>query len=841
MHHLVFHRFLLAGLFLLPAALHAQAENGDSPHLCEAPSGPFRQMGTVPVFRPLAISGRYPHLATFNHQGECGTGAVVPWAERLWVITYAPHKPEGSDDKLYEIDAALHRIARPESVGGTPANRMIHRESNQLNIGAYFIDSRRNVRAIPPSILFGRLTATARHLTDPANKVYICDMEGLVYEVDVHSLDTRLLFKRPVPGWHGKGAYSGQGRLVLAFNGEIPAGTVDRFKPFDYFLDPKPAGEEDAGSLCQWDGHAWQLIERRQFTDVTSRGGIYGAPDDKAPLWSIGWDRRSLLLKLLDGGRWQTFRLPIADYSYFGHHGWHTEWPRIREVTGGHFLMNMHGGWFDFPPDFAAGKTAGLRPLGSYLKITGDFCPWNGRIVFGCDDTAKDGFARTAVGDTLNRLIGQSNSNLWFTTWEGLKAAGRPAGFGGPWVRDDVRANTPSAPYLLAGYTQRVLHLSHASPQAVKFTIEIDARGDDHWTTYKDITVAPNGYEYHILPTSLAGQWVRLKTNRDAAGATAFFHYGPGGPAAPDPGAFAAIADIDQPGPWSSAVLRCEGNDRITLGVLAHEVDAEGKVGPARSYQVDAGMRFKPTAADSDSARFLAKKAQVEERLVKSDAASYIVTEGKLRVRLPRSHAGYDKPWATGWPRPLRELVTERSILNVGGSFYLLPRENSGGLLRIKPVCTHNKRITDYCSWRGLIAVAGCVADARPDGHYFAAADSRVGLWFGDIDDLWKLGKPVGRGGPWLDTAVESGQPSDPYLMAGYDRKSLALSHDAAQAVHFTVEVDVVADGNWLSYATIEVPPRRTITHVFPAGYAAHWVRLKANRDCKATAQFNYE
>jgi len=28
-----------------------QAEKGDSPHLCEAPSGPFRQMGTVPFFR----------------------------------------------------------------------------------------------------------------------------------------------------------------------------------------------------------------------------------------------------------------------------------------------------------------------------------------------------------------------------------------------------------------------------------------------------------------------------------------------------------------------------------------------------------------------------------------------------------------------------------------------------------------------------------------------------------------------------------------------------------------------------------------------------------------------
>jgi hypothetical protein len=427
----------------------------------------------------LSISGRYPQLATMNHQGECGTGAVVPWADRLWLISYAPHKPEGSDDKLYEIDANLNRTIRPESVGGTPANRMIHRESQQLNIGPYFIDEKRNVRVIPPKKLFGRLTATARHLTDPANKLYICDMEGLVYEVDVHSLAVKLLFKRPVPGWHGKGGYSGQGRLVLAFNGDSPAGSVDRFKPFDYFIKPAHKSAEDTGSLSEWDGHTWRLLERREFTDITSRGGIEGAPDDKAPLWAIGWDRRSVMLKLCEDGKWSTFRLPIADYSYVAPHGWYTEWPRIREVTGGHYLMNMHGQWFDFPPSFAAGKTGGIRPLGDYLKITGDFCAWNDRIVFGCDDTAITGpTKRTAIGDALNRLIGQSNSNLWFTTWDGLKHAGRPAGFGGPWVRDDVKANSPSAPYLLAGYAQRVLHLAHASSEPVTFTIEIDTRGD---------------------------------------------------------------------------------------------------------------------------------------------------------------------------------------------------------------------------------------------------------------------------------------------------------------------------------------------------------------------------
>ncbi|MDB6006099.1 MAG: hypothetical protein JWR15_3086, partial [Prosthecobacter sp.] len=49
---------------------------------------------------PVSLSGIYPELAMFNNEGECGTGAVVPWADRLWVVTYAPHMPKGSSDKL---------------------------------------------------------------------------------------------------------------------------------------------------------------------------------------------------------------------------------------------------------------------------------------------------------------------------------------------------------------------------------------------------------------------------------------------------------------------------------------------------------------------------------------------------------------------------------------------------------------------------------------------------------------------------------------------------------------------------------------------------------------------
>ena len=86
------------------------------------------------------IAGIYPHLTTYSQSRkdgrffkpgheECGIGAVVPWADKLWMITYAPHKPKGSDHKLYSIDQNLTMTVHHESVGGTPAGRMIHHES----------------------------------------------------------------------------------------------------------------------------------------------------------------------------------------------------------------------------------------------------------------------------------------------------------------------------------------------------------------------------------------------------------------------------------------------------------------------------------------------------------------------------------------------------------------------------------------------------------------------------------------------------------------------------------------------------------------------------------------
>lgn len=170
---------------------------------------------------------------------------------------------------------------RPESLGGTPANRMIHKESGQLFIGPYAIDSLGNVRSIPYNIMPGRHTGNARHLTDPSGKIYYGTMEEGLYEVDVHTLAVREIYedanftKREksskeygpigamLPGVHGKGLYSGQGVLVFTNNGE---GSNEALSKFDI----------EAGVLAEWDGKDWKVVRRNQFVEVTGPGGIYG-------------------------------------------------------------------------------------------------------------------------------------------------------------------------------------------------------------------------------------------------------------------------------------------------------------------------------------------------------------------------------------------------------------------------------------------------------------------------------------------------------------------------------------------------------------------------------------
>lgn len=940
---------------------------------------------------PRYISGVYPDLSTYGQyslpggafndakSGECGIGAVVPWAGKLWMINYAPHRPEGSEHKLYSVDSEMKLMVHPQSVGGTPAARMIHRESNQLLIGPYFIDAAGKVRVIPPSVMPGRLTAITRHLTDPENMVYYFDMEGMLYEANVHTLESKLLFKKVSPGWHGKGAYVAQGRLVIANNGENNWQT-EKTAAEDVAPDP-----ENAGALSQWDGKTWEVVERRQFTDVTGPGGIYGAARDDDPLWTMGWDRRSIRLKLLEDGEWYTFLLPKGQHCNDPRHGWFTEWPRIREVGEGRMLMNMHGMFLNFPRTFSKANTAGITPIATHLRYIPDFCDWDGRLVIATDETSI----------MQNKLAGQPQSNLWVGKVDDLKTWGPASGWGGIWSRDLVKADTFSDPFLIDGFDRRVLHLAvskslsvgeeksadifrfsnsekitempaqlaglprvsanrgdfhkpapgyqfvidqnaivylavdargkptlgqgwdktdiamtwrsnykdivyrksfgkglvvipgndtehksgdfgtphtafiKAKPESngavkitglsgapglkvtragkvtdmpkaelrknVAFTLEIDPAGKGDWEDYTKVAVAPGGYVFHSFPKDLKSVWVRLKTDRECV-ATAFFHLTDKDFHSPKGGRklFGGLADVGETGVVNGAHLFPAKRNRNLRVINAQAVGS--KVSDEKYFDFTKGD-FEFVADEPDIAL---KERLAFNPIFTVDAASVIIEAKGERFRLPKGDLRFDKPFAFGWPRDMREVESERNLANIHGTFYEIPRgdHHEPRFDKMRPVSSHGKQIADFCSWNGLLVMSGVRGDAKPSGHVYRAKDGAASLWFGAIDDLWTFGKPVGKGGPWKNAEVKAGVASDPYLMTGYDKKSVSIS--ASEEVSIKIEVDVDHNG-WHTYKMLKIPAGKTVTHTFPSDYSAHWVRVTADRDCMATVMFFYE
>ncbi len=781
---------------------------------------------------PVQVSGIYPSLAMFNDESECGTGAVVPWADRLWVITYAPHKPKGSSDKLYEITPDLKQIVRPESIGGTPANRMIHRETNQLVMGPHVIDDKGKVRTIPYLEMFGRPTANARHLTDPAGKILYATMEEGIYEVDLKTLAVKELWgdeanqtssrKSGLPGYHGKGFYSGQGVYVYANNGE-------RGK------DAKTKPETPSGVLAEWDGKAdeWTIIRRNQFTEVTGPDGIYGSSNPATdPIWTVGWDHRSLLMgvRMADTG-WTFYRLPKGSHSYDGAHGWNTEWPRIRDVGEDRLLMTMHGTFWKFPKNFTPKTSAGIVPRSNYLKVIGDFAKWGDRIVFGCDDTAASEFLnkRRAKGHIA---APQSQSNLWFVEPEQLDQLGSAIGRGAVWVDEPVKKDAVSDPYLFGGYEHRCLHLGHDSKKSVTFKVEVDLKGDGEWAELQKVIVPASGYGFVTFDESMPGVWLRISPDQDISKASAVFSYRQKRIVEEQPEKFVGIAKVGDK--LTGGVVRALPSNQRTLAYAA--LDHQGK--DLGYYILDESLKLK-RSKDAQQWEETKKQTAIPQDVLGVDAASVIYTdEDGKRWRLPKA-SPLDHKHPLGAYRIAREVATERDLLHAAGTFYELPARNAGGISKVRPVTTHQRMVHDFCSYRGLFVLSGIAADAKTDNpHIIRSDDGKAALWVGAIDDIWAMGKPYGFGGPWRGAKVKAGEPSDPYLMTGYDKKLLVFR--ASDPVNLKIEVDLTGSGVWQTYQTILFEEGGMLRMQFPDDFSAYWIRFVVDKDCTATAELHY-
>ena len=453
-------------------------------------------------------SGVFPHLAMVaDHapRSESGTGGLLPWANRLWIVTYVAHKSgTGAGTGLFSIDENFELTKHPESVVGTYANRMIHGATRQAIIGPHFIDTEGTVRTAEDLVNY-RLTATCEHLTDPKNKVYFVGMEGEFLEVDVHTLKATKLFnlldELHVPGEsypHFKSAFTMHGRVVVANN------SYDH----DDF-----AGAPHGGRLAEWDGTTWKIIDRNPYTEVAGIGQF------GKPLLATGWDEASALLKLFDreSKTWKTYRLPKGATTYDNHSG--TEWFRIRSVETERLLMDCHGLFYEVPLTVYEGLI--IQPICRHLRIVPDYCSWRGMLVLGGNQATPMEFN---TGRDKDVTAGQPQTGLWFGKTDDLWNFGKPRGFGGVWRNSAVTANEPSDPFLMFGFDKKVLHLHHDSDEPVTFDVQVDILGNGHWVSYKQMTVDAKGYMHHTFAPGFTAHWIRVVSDKDCMATATFFY-----------------------------------------------------------------------------------------------------------------------------------------------------------------------------------------------------------------------------------------------------------------------------------------------------------------------------
>jgi hypothetical protein len=409
---------------------------------------------------------------------ECGIGALMPWADGLYAVTYNSHKKAtGTGLGLYRMDETL----KPELLhlhNGTHANRLIHHESNQCIIGPYIIESAGKLRFIP-AFQDHRLTSTMRHLVDPANRVYFLTMEGLLFEMDIATLETRLLFDlvkemRISQPPHFKGGYTAQHRVVVANNGY-----------YSY-------GDTNAG-LFEWDGgKSWRRLSDKPHMDVAARQNMGNV------MFASGWDESSVLLSALVEGKWQKYRLPKA--SHATEQAWQTEWMRIREVETERFLIDIQGMFYELQPIAFEGHIWGVKPVCQHLRIIPDYCSFRGLLALGGNETSPN--------NDNNAVVGQPQSGLWLGKTDDLWSWGHPQGWGGPWRNTQVEASVPSDPFLFTGFERKALHLT--ATNSVDVQIELDFLGNSTWEKYENVKLSGGAYKFFPFPDAFSAHWVRL-------------------------------------------------------------------------------------------------------------------------------------------------------------------------------------------------------------------------------------------------------------------------------------------------------------------------------------------
>ena len=232
------------------------------------------------------------------------------------------------------------------------------------------------------------------------------------------------------------------------------------------------------------------------------------------------------------------------------------------------------------------------------------------------------------------------------------------------------------------------------------------------------------------------GEWIRVKTDKNTL-ATVSFNYTTADPrsTSSDP-IYQGLTTVKQ-NTTIGGLLYGLGDNRRALGVLAN-VTVDGKTSETGYYEMGDKLEL-VRKEDTKTTDFIRSKFAIPQQVVSIEEGSVLIVDDlNRRWRLPLGNETYKELTNQGVLRVCREVATERDMFSCMGTFYELPAENADGYAKIRPISTHNYRINDYASYRGMLVLTGVTPEeGKENPHIIVSDDGKAAVWVGVIDDLW--------------------------------------------------------------------------------------------------------
>lgn len=463
-------------------------------------------------------------LKTAAVRSEIGVGALMPWNDGLYYLTYLADYNAGRGGELRYIDKNGGN-ALLDTHNSCHAGRMVHKETNQLCFGEYVIESDGTIHKIA-LLAQKRVSGWARHLTSPTTKAYCITMgnasgvPALLIEVDLTT-------------YVGTQLYDMSAQLGLTESHFKACFTV--FKTADLATSPfansrlivcsnvqsKPGSPATSGILATFDGSTFSSKYTESHIEIA---GNYDGGQGMA-VFAIGKDHRSpffLMPSLSLGTPYFRYRFPASTFSQ--DYALAQEWMRIRQTQTDRLMANAFGTWFQLASWQRYTSAAGVQNFGTigttypnieavgrYVDTITDFCVWNGQLVYGTNNTTEQQGAFIHAG--------QSQSCIKFTDVDSL-CEKKPIGSGHFWYKEQATISVASDPMLIRGYDKKSIQIYNGSATPINVAIKVVQYSDIY--TLATVAVAAGAFVTYQMPSGFTADWVTLTSDATVTPVTAW-------------------------------------------------------------------------------------------------------------------------------------------------------------------------------------------------------------------------------------------------------------------------------------------------------------------------------